>query len=205
MLGLPRSTELNRQIPKKSIFAKFGMSEADKSRFNADIKKLVISNEISPSSVNIASGESVSSFYVVLAVLRNEDFDSKNIVMLSKLINHNMLFVLECESRARLAVFRSRLMLSGWAPLEELKISLDGLDLDAVWQNIIVQIGGVEIEQGNTLDEQIALDEERSKLQRQIERLERRAWNEKQPRKKFELAQEVKALLERLKKSGWQS
>ena len=55
-------------------------------------------------------------------------------------------------------------------------------------------MGNVEIEQGRTLDEQLVIDEEREKLRRQIERLERQARSEKQPRRKFELVQEIKRL-----------
>jgi hypothetical protein len=50
------------------------------------------------------------------------------------------------------------------------------------------------MESGNTLDEQIVLDEKRSKFQRHIETLEKQAWNEKQPKRKFELAEEIQHL-----------
>ena len=60
--------------------------------------------------------------------------------------------------------------------------------------NLITQIGGFEIEEGHILDEQIASDEQKAKLEREITRLERMARNEKQPKKKFELVQEIKRL-----------
>jgi hypothetical protein len=55
----------------------------------------------------------------------------------------------------------------------------------------IAQIGGVEIAEGRTLDEQLVADEEREKRLRQIERLEKQARSEKQPRRKWELVEEV--------------
>lgn len=45
------------------------------------------------------------------------------------------------------------------------------LNFDTVCENIIVQIGGIQIEQGNTLDEQLAIDERKIKLQKQIDSL----------------------------------
>jgi hypothetical protein len=66
--------------------------------------------------------------------------------------------------------------------------------LDTVWENLITQVGGIEIEQGHSLDEQIAADEQKAKLEKEIARLERQARNEKQPKKKFELVQEIKRL-----------
>ena len=77
---------------------------------------------------------------------------------------------------------------------DELTLEIDGLNLDAVWDNFIIQVGGVELEQGNSLDEQIAVDERKEKLIKEIEKLEKQARNEKQPNKKFELVQKMKEL-----------
>lgn len=198
MFGLPLSTELNRQLPKKSIYSKFRLNTADRARFDADIRKLTIVGEVSPATVNIEAGENITAFYVIQVTLRTQDYDPKNIVLLSKLINQSMLFVLEHEGKARLAVFRTRLLQTEWLPVQELSIKLTGLNLDAVWENIIIQVGNVDVEQGNALDEQLAIDEEREKLRRQIEKMERRARSERQPRRKFELVKEVRVLRHKL-------
>ena len=79
-------------------------------------------------------------------------------------------------------------------PSDECSVRLIGLNLDTVWENLITQVGGIEIEQGRSLDEQIAADEQKAKLEKEIARLERMARNEKQPKKKFELVQEIKKL-----------
>lgn len=70
--------------------------------------------------------------------------------------------------------------------------------MDSVWENLIVQVGGITIQQGNTLDQQIVADEKRAKLEKEIARLEKLAWAEKQPKKKFELVQQI----QKLKESG---
>ena len=127
MFGLPQSTELNRQLPKKSIYSKFRLNTADRTKFDADIRKLTIVGEISPATINIAAGESVAVFYVVHVTLRNQGYDKKNIALLSKLIDQNMLFSLEYEGKARLAVFRTRLLHSKWIPIQELNIKLWGM------------------------------------------------------------------------------
>ena len=105
-----------------------------------------------------------------------------------------MLFVLECGNEAKLAVYRGKVMSTSWSAKEELTVSLKGLDLDAVWQNIIVQIGDIQIEQGKTLEEQLTIDEKRAKLLKEIDKLEKFARAEKQPKKKFEIVTKVNAL-----------
>lgn len=64
--------------------------------------------------------------------------------------------------------------------------------------NLIIQVGGVEVGQGKSLDEQIQIDDQKAKLQKEIEKLEKKARNEKQPNKKFQLAQQVKTLKKQL-------
>ena len=49
-------------------------------------------------------------------------------------------------------------------------------------------------DQGNTLDEQIAVDDQRAKIEKEIARLEKQARAEKQPKKKFELVQQIRYL-----------
>ena len=77
-------------------------------------------------------------------------------------------------------------------------MTLTGLDLDAVWENLLTQIGNVTMEPGRTLGEQLAVDERRVRLKKQIEQLERKARVEKQPKKKFELHQQILILKKEL-------
>jgi hypothetical protein len=198
VLGLPKSTELNKQLPKKSIYEKFNMNTAAKDRFDADIKKLIIINEVSPTTINIPMGDNIGSFYVLLVTLKNDSFDDKNIALISRLINQKMIFVLEFEGKAKLAIYHTKLMQTKWSPTNELKVDLKGLNLDTVWENIIIQVGGIKIVQNNSIDEQLILDEKKHKILKQIEQLERMARTEKQPKKKFELAGQVQELKKEL-------
>lgn len=194
MLGLPKSTELNKPLPKKAIYAKFQMNTAAREKFDADISRISIVGEISPSTTGIAKGETVGSIFVLLISLKRKSFIPGTIAQISKLIDQNMLLVLEHESERKLAIYHTKLLQTAWTPADACALSLRGLDLDAVWENLIVQVGGISIQQGNTLDEQIAADEHRAKVEKEIARLEKLAWAEKQPKKKFELVQMIQHL-----------
>lgn len=198
MLGLPKATELNKQLPKNAIYAKFQMNTAERAKIDADISRITIVNEVSPAKINFADGERVKAFFVLLVALKRKDFEDKTIITISKLIPQNMLLVLECDGGAKLAIYHTKLMQTDWKRKEELSIELKGLNMDTVWENIIVQIGGITIEQGNTLDEQIAVDEQRMKILKEIDRLTKAAKIEKQPKKKFELAQKINGLKKEL-------
>ena len=196
MLGLPKSTELNKLLPKKAIYAKFQMNTAQKERFDGEISRISIVGELSPATTGLAAGTAVRSIFVLLVALKHPDFQANTIAQISKLIDQNMLLILEHEGRRKLAIYHTKLIQTDWMP--DCTVTLKGLDLDAVWENLIVQVGGITIEQGNTLDQQIAADEKRAKLLKEIARLEKLARAEKQPKKKFELVQIVQKNREEL-------
>ena len=188
MYGLPQTTEIRKQLPKKAIYAKFELKPAQRDGFDTDVSRIDIVAVVSPPTVPaIAAGESIKEFYVLAVQLKRKDYDEKNIAMLSKLIPQNILFALQYEEKTQLAVYHTKLIKSNWKPTDETTISLTGLNLDTVWENIIKAIGEIQVQEGKTLTEQIQDDEQRAKLKKQIEELERKCRIEKQPRKRMEL------------------
>ena len=196
MFGLPVHTEVGTQLPKKSIYAKFAMNSSEKEKFDADISRIVITNAVDGR--HVAEGEKVKSFYVLAVQLKHKDYDPKNIVSLVKLINQNILFALTYESEVQLAVFCTRLVTSDWQSIDNVAVPLRGLNLDAVWENIVASIGDITITEGKNVAEQIAEDDAHAKLMKQIEQLEQKVRIEKQPRKKLELFEKLKELKRKL-------
>lgn len=194
MLGLPKSTELNKPLPKTAIYTKFQMNAAEKTKIDADISRIVIVNEVSAAKLNLAPGESVQAFFVLQVTLKHREFSEKTLITLSKLIPQNMVLLLECDGQAKMAVYHTKLLQTPWRDPADLTLAIKGLTMDAVWENVIVQVGNIRLQAGNTLDRQIAIDEQRAKLEKEIARLEKLAWAEKQPKKKFELVQRINML-----------
>lgn len=194
MLGLPKSTELNKPLPKTAVYAKFQMSAAEKAKIDADISRMVIVNEVSAARLNLSPGEKVQAFFVLQVGLKRKEVSEKTLVALSKLIPQNMVFLLEYEGQAKLAVYHTKLLQTPWDTPDALNLAIKGLTMDAVWENVIVQIGGIQMQDGNTLGQQLVQDEQRARLEKEIARLEKLVRAEKQPKKKFELAQQINML-----------
>lgn len=194
MLGLPKATELNKKLPKTAVYAKFQMDAAEKAKIDADISRITIVNEVSATKVNIAPGEKVQAFFVLQVVLKRREFNERTLIVLSKLIPQNMVLLLEYDGQAKLAVYHTKLLQTPWKDPDSLSLAVEGLTMDAVWENVIVQIGGIQVQEGNTLDQQIAQDEQKAKLEKEIARLQKQLWAEKQPKKKFELMQKINRL-----------
>ena len=195
MFGFPSSTEIKKQLPKRAIYAKFDMSASQRECFDADISRIDISEMVSSKTVPaLSEGKEVKEIYLLNIQLKRKGYDAKNIAMLSKLILQKMVFALEYEEEVQFAIYHTKLITAAWIPVEEAKLSLSGLNLDSVWDNIVKQIGHIEVLEGNTLTEQIKADEEHAKLIAQIKMLERKMANEKQPRRKREYFEQIKKL-----------
>ena len=200
MLGLPKATELNKKLPKSAVYAKFQMNTAEKAKIDADISRITIVNEVSAAKVNIAPGEKVQAFFVLQVVLKRREFNERTLIVLSKLIPQNMVLLLEYNGQTKLAVYHTKLLQTPWKDPDSLSLAIEGLTMDAVWENVIVQIGGIQVQEGNTLDQQIAQDEQKAKLEKEIARLQKQLWAEKQPKKKFELNFKIKELQKQLER-----
>lgn len=195
MLGLPKSTNINKPLPKKAIFEKFKPSAEDRKRFDDQISRLSIIGEISPQTINLVASEDDSAIYIIQVMLKTPLCDNKNIALLAKLIDQRMLFVLQYDEQIQLAVFRAgKTFISEQHPSESWQLSLIGLNLGTVWDHIVVDVSGIELADGQDLDTIIATDKMREKLEKQIANLESKAMNEPQPRRKWELAEEIKRL-----------
>ena len=195
MLGLPASTEIHKLITRKRVYEHFGadMNAERRKRFEADIARMVLTNEVSPVSINLPAGEQVQSFFVLQVTLKEKEFDAQNITLLARLFGQRLVMMLEYEGRQRLALWQSRLYLTEWADAGAWTLPLTGLNLDQAWEHIVAQIAGIDREPGRNLDEQLAQAAQREKLQKEIARLEKQARAERQPKKKFELVQKIKA------------
>jgi len=199
MFQLPPATAINKPLYKKAVFEKFNLKAAERDRFDADISRMALVARVSSVTVPaLTKGKEIEGFYVLQVVLKRKDYDSKNILMLQKLIPQKMVFAMQLEEQTQFCIFHTRLQQSEWMPTAEAAIPLQGLSLDDVWNNIVAEIGGLDAHAEQSIEEQIIHREQREKLLRQIESLEKQCRIEKQTRRKYELHQKIVKLKEQL-------
>lgn len=195
MYGLPQTTEVRKQLPKKAIYAKFDLKPSQRESFDADISTLYIVGVVSTKTLSgIAEGENVKEIYVLSLQLKRKTYNPKNISLLSKLIPHKIVIALQYEDEVQFAVYYTKLISSAWQSAEEATLMLSGLNFDSVWENIVKYVGNICVKQGESLAEQIKVDEEQLKLLTQIKVLEQKMANEKQPRRKREYFEQIKKI-----------
>lgn len=194
MLGLPKSTETSKQLPKKAIYSKFNLKTAAKEKIDADISRITIVNEVTSSKLNICEGKIVNSFFVLHVIMKRKDYNDSSIITLTKIIPQNLILVLNYKEENKVVINYNKLIQTGWLNKESFKLDLIGFDFDNIWDNIVIQVGDIKLEKGNSLEEQIEIDKQKEKLAKNIELIEKKAKKEKQPLKKFEIYQELQKL-----------
>lgn len=195
MLGLPQSTETRRPLAKADFYRKYDLKPAQRSAFDADVARMSFVNALMPQTLPaIAEGKEVKAIFVIEVELKRQDFDIKSIALIARLIPQRIVFALRFEDKVRLAVYHDKLFTAQWQTVESATLPLCGLTLDAVWETIVSSIGQFSIESEKTLSEQIAEDDNRAKLERQIASLEKQMAATKQPRRKREIFEQIKSL-----------
>ena len=198
MLGLPSSTELRKPLPKSQLYKKFDLKASQRASFDKDVASMVIINAIMPQTLPaISEGNEVKAIFVIEVELKRKDYDPKSLYLIAKLIPQRIVFALRYEDNVQLAVYHDKRFTAPWQAGDDISLPLSGLNLDSVWGNIVSSIGNFTVEENKSLSEQIKVDEERAKLIRQIEALERQMNATKQPRRKRELFVELQKLKSR--------
>lgn len=216
MLGLPKSTEFNKRIPKKKFYENMAVTPAMKKAFVEQIRIIYWRNKIAATTLNLAAGEQVTEIEVFEVRLSAPELDESVLRQIDREIPYHILFLLEYEGRYRAAIcykeatagktaFKvDRYYYTDWLDADELPVHLKGLTLDAVYENFVRQIAGIALDsdESATLKESVERQKQREQLEKQIAALEAKIRKEKQPKKKFELVQHVKELQEIIQSIG---
>ena len=193
MLGLPSNTEIKMIIPKKQFYGKLSIGVAEQKVFDEYIKQLVIVHEISNRTIpSLNVTEHLRAVFVLKVILKQEDCPDKLIEKLSKLVDQKLILALTYGQQVELVVYyKNKLRKAAKQNAEALQLRIDGADIEKVWENLIAQTSDIKLEEGKDLQETVANMDAKTKLANEIAKLTKRMGNERQPRKKLELRQEI--------------
>lgn len=201
MLDFPKTTEVGKFLSKETLMSKLNLSAALKQSLKDDVRRFTITHELSEKSLNIPIGKNVSAVFVIEVILKRKDIDYKIIEAVAKQNPHKLVFVLRHENYGQLALFYGKIYKTEWMSEERLSAQIAGLNFDEVWDGFVAQIAlDGEWNSAVQIADQLAKQEQREKLLREIERLERKARSEQQPKRKFELVGRIGEL--RMKLEG---
>lgn len=208
MLGLPKSTEYGRRIPKLKFYENIAVTPALKRAFTEQVEAIYWRNKIAPSTVNIAEGADVKEIEVFEIKLRAPTLNENVLRQIDGAIPYHILFVLTFDGRAQACIGYkevgafgnpskvSRYYYMGWTDEGALWFDIDGLDMDAVYENLVRRIAGSALpaREGESLKDSVKRGEEKRQLEKQMAALESKMRKEIQLNKRMEIYTELKKL-----------
>ena len=209
MLGLPRTTEYGKRIPKKKFYDNLSISPELKRVFAEQIAAIFWSNKISPDTLNVAAGDTVDEIEVFTIRLNQPSLDTRVLQQIDKQIPYHIIFVLKYKDRLQAWIDYKEAAASGsnafkvgryyhtdWMQEDALHLSIDGLNMDAVYESLVRQIAGdkLQTDSGESLKESVERDEKKKQLEKQIAALENKMKKEKQLNRQMEMNAELKRL-----------
>lgn len=214
MIGLPKTTEFNKRIPKQKFYENMDVSPALKKVFVEQVKIIYWRNKIATSTTNLATGNDVTELEVFEVRLNSPVLDDGLLRQIDREIPYHILFLLEYQGKYQAWIGYKEAAASGnkafkvngyyhteWLTEDELPLKLEGLSVDAVYENFVRQIAGDKLKSetsGESLKESVARDEQKQALQKQIDTLKAKIRKEKQLNKQMQMNNELKKLKKEL-------
>ena len=213
MLGLPKSTEFNKRIPKQKFYENLTVTPAMKRVFIDQIKVIYWRNKIAATTMNLAAGDTVTEVEVFEVKLASPQLDVSVLRQIDKEIPYHIIFLLECDGKYQAWTAYKETAASGknafkvgtyyhtdWLDETALPLKIDGLNVDKVYENYVRQIAGdaLQAEKQESLKDSVDRDTRRQELQKQIAALQLKVRKEKQLNKQVQLNTELKKLKKEL-------
>lgn len=214
MIGLPKTTEFNKRIPKQKFYENIDISPALKKIFVEQVKIIYWRNKIAVSTTNLAAGSHVTEIEVFVVRLNSSVLDDSLLRQIDKEIPYHILFLLEYDGKYQAWIGYKEAAASGnkafkvngyyhteWLTEDELPLKLEGLDVDAVYENFVRQIAGDKLKRedaGESLKESVDRSEQKQQLEKQIATLQAKIRKEKQLNKQMQMNTELKKIKKEL-------
>ena len=213
MIGLPKSTEFNRRIPKQKFYENLTVSPTLKRFFTDQIKVIYWRNKVAPTTMNLAAGEVVTEIEIFEIRLNEQKLDESVLRQIDKEIPYHIVFLLEYDGKYQAWTAYKEPSVTGnnafkvgnyyhtdWLEEVDLPLKIHGLNIDKVYENYVRQIAGdaLQAEDQESLKVSVERDNRHQKLQKRITTLQQKVRKEKQLNKKIQLNTELKKLKKEL-------
>ncbi len=203
MLGLPRSTQVNRRVAKEKLYQNATLTPQTREMIKEQIESVFWKNKLPDSTVGINAGKDIKEIQVFEVQLRQRELDKRVLPAIAKAIPYKILFFLVFGDEAQAWIEAAGMFYNTeWQPLGGFTLKFEGLNLDAVYENLARQISGGRLGTDSDIEEAVDRDKQRQRLERDIAALEKKLLREKQFNKQVELNGMLKRLRAELEVLG---
>lgn len=211
MFNLPKTTIVDKIIPKVKFYEKTKANSKLKQLFIDDIEQIIWKNKLSKDTINLDEGKKVKEIEIFEITLKHKDLSKDILKTIDKFIPYQILYILRFEDKIKFTIAykdsnknNENIMVvdsyyeSDWINENECNINLNLINsLDYVYNELIKSFIPREIPKNNIDIKYIVQNEKEIQiLEKEIDKLEKTLRKEKQFNKKVEVK---KILREKIK------
>ncbi|WP_298715209.1 DUF4391 domain-containing protein [uncultured Veillonella sp.] len=210
MLGLSKTTEFNRRIPKIKFYENINITPSLKRLFVDQVKNIYWRNKIAVTTTNLTDGKYVTEIEVFEINLNSSQVNIELLKLIDSIIPYHILYILEYNGKYQAWIGYKettdiekkkskvdRYYHTDWIEEKDFVVKLEGLNLDDVYENLVRQIAGDKLQSDNStesLKQSVERDKQIEIIEKQINTLQNKIRKEKQLNKQIEMNTELKKL-----------
>ncbi len=194
MFNLPERTLCGKKIPKNKFYEKLEAGTKLKDLFVSQVEQIIWKYKLSKETINLEPSDDVTEIQIFELFLKQREFSGEILESIDKFIPYPILYVLIYNGEAKLAMAyklrnknnENRSIVqsyyeSEWRPISEISMNIvSGLDLKAVYENIIRNLMPIKPLNHENLVETVERQAQIAAVEKEIKKLEAKIKNEKQ-------------------------
>lgn len=210
MLGLSSKTQVDKKFKLSELYKLIGVSKQVKSDA-ANIVSVTLANVLNADTMNFTVTKDVKEIYVFEIALSSKSVPALFISALDRAIDFHTVFALKCCNQTLLygaykeygekGIKVGKYYATNWRDERQLNVPMSATCLDDVYKAIIDELIPILARAGETACDLATRYETITRLQKEIDKLQRMVDAEKQPQKRFKLNAELKELKKELEKN----
>lgn len=216
LLKYPQSCIVDRVVPKNMFYKFMDVNLKMKTRFVNDVVSIFWLYKLSAQTINVTISATLSEIEIFVATLKGPDCSPDLFSFIDQNMPHHIVFVLVYEGKAMLLVnykdwtdnshtkFKiTQTFTSPWVNIEDLALTIDGQNLNRIYDNFVAQVSGIGEHKSGKMAEIVALKQLISSKETDLHSLESKVRKELQFNRQVEMNKQVK--LKRVELEGLRS
>ena len=215
-LKFPRTTIVDKPVPKNAFYKHLEVNAKIKQHFVDDVVSIHWLYKLAPSTINVEDGKLVHEIVVFSAVLKSKDCPDDVFLFIDQNMPRHVVFILEYDNRYKVLLnykewkdgqngqFKIiKTFVTEWLTDNQLLLTLEGQNMDALYEAMAGQISGFGTRKTEDAKRIVELEGLIDKAKREVEAIQKRIRNERQLNRQMELNGEARGIKKQI--AQWQS
>jgi hypothetical protein len=205
LLNFPQSAIVNKVVPKNAFYGRSTQKTWLKDLLTREFESIIWLYKLTAQTMNVADGGSVQEIDVFFCKMKGDRYSINPFCGMDELLPRHTMFIIEYGEHIDLLMhYKENTIVRGeekWkrgntellrnVDLSTLHLQLQGASLDSVYHGLLGQLSGLNTHSEDEYAEAATQRKITLQLQKQLDTLERQCNAERQPRRKYELHQQI--------------